>query len=497
MKGRTLTVIAPALLFLSACSTTPVASDRLQVEVVAGSGRAAAMDEWEEVVVSPLFSKLPQEDQVSALRFAASAADERGEHAEAHAYRVMLTDYPSAVPMDVLLRAEGAMRVEDWNDAAAALTALARRWPGEVSLEPRPAFIAHVAFRVGRDKELRPAYLSLVEALFEADFKMVYDTPPDGLWEDLVLDALQRRDLPRALDVAGRIQSVGTLLRMKVDRRFDAVVGANPDQFDLAGAARRASADGQRVMANHPRELYAFVQHAYALFDEGRHQEVLAQCDAILAKIERAPDHAPPYDDLDRSLNWVYNHKAAALRALGRWHEALAVMEQARRLDEQRGPNVSQTLNLAVHYNDAGQPARALDVLQGFECSDAVSPYGCMQLHAARHRAYREMGRQADAAAAFDYLRSHRDEAEGLWAGAVLDVGDMDAAAALLIEQLQDPLERGAALARVQDYRPLPMTPSMRASHERWQQLLARPDVAAAIDAVGRRSEQPIYRTAD
>jgi hypothetical protein len=98
--------------------------------------------------------------------------------------------------------------------------------------------------------------------------------------------------------------------------------GLRPIALDLLDAARRQSLALQKVMVENPRELYAFVQYAYVLFDEGRHVEGLLLCNAILSTVENAaPDSRPPYDDLEHSLSWVYHHKAAALRALGRWEE--------------------------------------------------------------------------------------------------------------------------------------------------------------------------------
>ena len=78
-----------------------------------------------------------------------------------------------------------------------------------------------------------------------------------------------------------------------------------------------------------------------------------------------------------------------------------------------------------------------------------------------------------------------------------MDSGDLDGAAAQLIAQLKDTEKRGAALAEVQDYRRPPVLPRMLESRERWNNLLARADVTAAIDEVGRRERQPVYRTPD
>ena len=73
----------------------------------------------------------------------------------------------------------------------------------------------------------------------------------------------------------------------------------------------------------------------------------------------------------------------------------------------------------------------------------------------------------------------------------------MDGAAAVLISQLRDVDERDTPLADAQHYLPLPRLPRMQAAEDRWQKLLARADVAAVIDEVGRREKLPIYSTPD
>ena len=52
-------------------------------------------------------------------------------------------------------------------------------------------------------------------------------------------------------------------------------------------------------------------------------------------------------------------------------------------------------------------------------------------------------------------------------------------------------------LASVQDYQLPPALPRMREARERWKALVARADVTAAINDVGRSEKQPLFRTPD
>ncbi len=172
-------------------------------------------------------------------------------------------------------------------------------------------------------------------------------------------------------------------------------------------------------------------------------------------------------------------------------------MEQGRVKSEDGSPNVSQAINLGFHYNDAGQPRKALEVLDGIDWARSLSPYGRMQLQHVRYRAYLQLDNQAEAGNVLAYLRQHHDDAEDTWLLAMLDSGDMDGAAELLISQLRNTTTRGTALRDAQEFRRLPLQPRMEEARARWETLVTRPDVLAVINEVGRREKVPIYDTPD
>jgi tetratricopeptide (TPR) repeat protein len=479
-----------AALLLAACASAPrgapsAAGPRSAPAATQPDGRTNAASD----VATPSTEELP------FFREQAREAAGRRDFRLGHVYMAAVTLHPEAVALDWMMRAELAMDSGKFRDAAAAFSTVVSRWPQQAQQVDWGRVIQQSAFQIRNSDVHRADYMAFVEALYAGNFRLAYGLQPEALWKDLVVDALERGDVPRAREVLSRIDSVEVLLEMRVDRRFDSLVAVEPERFDIDSALLRATTRGETFVALHPRALDAFVQYAYALFDAGRHAEVLAMCDAILARVDGAAGKDPPYDDLDDALNWVYNHKAGALRALGRWDEALAVMEAARSLPEHGRGNFSQTINLASHYIDSGRFAEALAAVERLECDDSVSPYGCMQLHAALHAAHRRLGNEGQADQAFAYLSANRRDAEDTWITAMLETGDLDAAARRLIVQLEDPHQRGAALLGVQTYRPLPATPVMQEREAQRQRLFARADVAAAIERVGRRGSVAVYRT--
>jgi hypothetical protein len=116
-----------------------------------------------------------------------------------------------------------------------------------------------------------------------------------------------------------------------------------------------------------------------------------------------------------------------------------------------------------------------------------------MQLQDVRLRAYLQLGNRAQAEEVFAYMRENKNDAPDTWQDAMLDWGDVDGAAAQYIERLRDPDDRPAALYSAQTFNELPHLPQEIAERKRWQALLSRADIAAAINEVGRREKHPIY----
>lgn len=450
----------------------------------------------EEVLAMEEFLTLERSDQFRVFLFGAFADQGREDYLGAHEFMVLATEFPDANAEHWFMRAQYAGMVDAWADAALAVTTIAKRWP-EFLADANDRMIAKIAFRSNDDGKHKAEKIELLNALFAAKFVLEGGSQPDGLWHYLVVDALDRNDLRRARAVSRRIQGAGTLLHIRADRRFDALVKSEPRTFDLRAALERERKRLSKVVSANPRSLGVLVQYGYALLQAGRFAEVLALTEGVVARVTAAPPDAAPFDDITDQLNWIYNHKAAALRALGRWDEALTVMQVGRRLGEDGAINASQAINLGWHYVDFGKPNNALEALDGIDWAHSLSPYGRMQLQHVRYRAYLQLANAQEADNVFAYLREHRDVSDDTWQLVLVDAGDFDGAAALLITRLRDPETRYEALGEVQQYLPLPRLPKQAEEAARWERLMTRTDVAAAINEVGRREKAPMYDVPD
>jgi tetratricopeptide (TPR) repeat protein len=483
---------------------TPLAPANRDVHEVIERGRLAlladkyqeAADAIEEALRMPEFLTLEPSAQFRVFLLAAFADRGREDYLGAHEYMMLATGFPDANAEHWLMRAQYASWVDAWPDAALAVTTIATRWPDFIA-DADERLISRTAFRANEDGKHKAEKIALLNALFAAHFVLEGGSQPDGLWHDLVLDALERHDLRRAREIAGRIQGASTLLHMRADRRFDAVVKAERRTFKLTAALKRECKRLEKTAEANPRSLGVRVQYGYALLAAGRFEELLQFTDEIITRVSAARTDEAPFDDIEDQLNWIYNHKAAALRSLGRWDDALVVMEAGRLQPEDGSINVSQAINLGWHYVDYGKPENALKSLDGIDWAHSLSPYGRMQLQYVRYRAYLQLANVQEADNVLAYLREHRDDAQDTWQLAMLDAGDFDGAAALLIARLRDPEKRYEALGEVQEYLPLPRLPKQAEEMARWEKLVARDDVAAAINEVGRREKAPMYDVPD
>jgi tetratricopeptide (TPR) repeat protein len=224
----------------------------------------------------------------------------------------------------------------------------------------------------------------------------------------------------------------------------------------------------------------------------GRPQEGLALIDAWIAGHKAdADDEAAP----DR--NWILDERAETLSALGRYDDTTAAGREAAALEEDGQLNVSQTINLAERLEEQGKPQAALDVLAVFkEGGPRASVYGMMWVWTERACALGQLGRtpatSPDLAAALAYSAEHLDSNPPARAETLLCVVDLDGAAAAYIARLKDPEQRADALMALSTWKRPPQPVFLAQILARLDKVRARPDVKAAVAAVGRTEAIPL-----
>jgi hypothetical protein len=208
---------------------------------------------------------------------------------------------------------------------------------------------------------------------------------------------------------------------------------------------------------------------------------VLSISDSAVAHAEKREGKA--YPDFGDRYNWILDNRSRAFKRQGQWDKAVATEVLAARLPEQGGINVSQSINLGELYAELDQPDDAANAI--VQLGD-LTPIGQMQLEGVKLRIAVDRHDEQAASAALAYLRAHRAEEPDTLQDALLLRGQLDEAAALLIERLEKPEWRTDALVDMQQYADVARTPMEKVLFDRWNTVVARTDVQAALQKVGR-----------
>jgi tetratricopeptide (TPR) repeat protein len=321
---------------------------------------------------------------------------------------------------------------------------------------------------------------------------------PDGIPDDAL-----RIDHARLLVAVGHIERARRRLEsvveprqimiLRIDRRFDALRGdaSFERRLDIVAAAHASLARARAAMAAEPRKLVLVLDVAQALRILGENADALALLNRHI-EAARAADGASRYDDIGEQINWLLNEKGYALYDLARPEEARNAFSAAIAAGEGGQWNVSQTINFASMLAGEGRAADALEVIRTV---GQASPYGDMWAAAVRVCAGQQLEQRETVEEALGFMRAHIDDNVAAMTRAYLCANDLDAAAALYIRRLENSAWRESALVALQSYRwtGTQTLPQNAILIDRVNQVRARADVQAAINAVGRIEESPLH----
>lgn len=440
-----------------------------------------------EAITQPLihsknFGRLPSAEQYRALMTAAKLAFTLKEPKLEYESRVRLLVLPESTGSDRMSRLNAANRLNDTAENLASLTDLAQKNPEQLDrLNYR--FI----FRVLNDsKKQLPhgAALPLMQALYAAHWKVEWGLEPSGIWQDYALLLLEQHRLSEAIDVSSHVTDEYGLISMRADRRFDAITVANPAQFDVDATIKKNFEHFQSVAERTPKSLTPKVIVMDGLLEDQHYGAALAAADGLVTEIRSHADPKQWYDDFDERYVWILDTRSRLLRRLGRWDEGVDQLAAASHVPDKDGKNVSQVINLGELYCDLADPKNGLDTL--VRLGSDISAYGRMQEAAVRLDAAIQLGDAEQTEKWLGFIKEHRLDAPLTYEDALLRMNDAESAAKWLIERLEDKDLRSAALLSIQQYAVPRETARQAELRRRRGELMARADVQAEIQKVGR-----------
>ena len=431
----------------------------------------------DKALLHPDFPRLDPELQHAVLHEAAGIAMQEGQARHALALSQRALALRQDEPDDWYRVATLQLHLDDPVAAAEAMTRFAQHWP--TALDSLPEGLLPEILHAPRGRGA--ARTALLEALFDAGWSR-NGLGADGFWVDLASARLDAGDSAGAVEAITRARTPSAIVRLRSDRRFDALVDRDDPRFDVAAAMTAEVARLQALADAQPTRLDVRMELTYALLSAGRAADALAEADAALADLAQ-------FDNGNDAI-WLHNNRAIALRRLQRDDEALAALRHASAMREQGAINVSQVLNLGNFHASLGQPEDALRVIAPV---GRMSGYGRMVQALIQLRASLQLQRQTDADAAFAYIEAQRIDSADHYLTALLLRGEDDRAASVLAGLLDDAATRDDALAWVQQYQRAPALPGDAGYRRQREALLAREDVQQAIAAVGRSEQHPIH----
>src|SRR3984957_1546495 len=438
------------------------------------SGRGLA--ELRDVIAAPAFKSLSVDDQFQALTLAAGATTPT-EATLAHGYLDRAIALPGIGFEDQLATLSLAVNSGYAAAAAKSLTLLARQWPDRLA-----SFDKRLIFRaLWLAEHVAPGDRFLVlQALYAAHWKVEWDIEPSPYWRDLALLLLEQGSLREAIDVSTHIIEPYVLIAMRADRRFDALVAAHPDQFEVELAADRELKFFQSLSDEHPKSLALKARVMEALLHEQHYAAMLAASDYAVQEIRATNFPDKLYDDYVEEHGSYFNLRSVALQREGRWDESVAQLVEAGHEGD-----ISQLINLASLYCALDRPKDALTVI-GPLGPTRTSSYGAMQVEAIRLQSAVQLGEGAQLSRSMQFLSSHHADAPRAYLYALIVARRLDQAARYLISELEDKELRQSVLPDVQEYLPTPGTKTELEIETQWRSIVARKEVQAAIHKVGR-----------
>jgi hypothetical protein len=439
------------------------------------------------VLAHPDFPKQSEEFRGYALHLAGAVALDLGRPAEALPLLQQSSEMAGATAQVWRTRFTAAYQFEDYAESVKTLTAIARQW--REKLDTISTRTVYQVVRWASKPEFPVEHKAqLLQALYDANWRTELGFEPDWVWYSFAVLRLERGDPEGAATTLQRVMRPLSIVKIRADRRFDALPLDREIALDVTRAQESYVAKARDVVAEHPKSLEALMELTYALLSAKQFDEILKITGPLTLDLPPTSPLASSYEDWDEYIGWMADNRARALFALGRGSEALPLMRQNAKRPENGTANVSHAINLAGALLQQGQPREALEAIA---LVGQPSPYGKMQVEDARLRAAVALKDKALAEQALKYMREHQADAPATLQAALVETGRHDDAAKLLAQRLADPLRRGDTLEELQGYYQPPATKVVQQWRNQWKVFMARRDVRAAIDKVGRVERYP------
>jgi hypothetical protein len=465
-------------------------ADYASAIAAAQAGDLATADRlMSNLINSSDFGSQDVQKQWTQLLMSAQVAGTLNDFARALVLASRASELPVDDPSPWALRLGIAFKLHDGTEAARSLTALVQRWPQALKQNGKNQL--GNAFSMAILQANSDAAYELLQALQKANWDPLPPASRDSFRYHLARLALDRDNADLAATMTRDIVELGTLIYMRIDQRFSAIVATNPRQFDIERAAASAVVEARAKVASNPSSLEDFQALSEALRTNRQCKDSLTVLNKALQRW-RSGDVNAAFSDAS-AINWIMDARSSALGCLGRWNEAAEQMLEATRQTEHGKTNVSQVLNLAELYADLERPSDALQLLELLK-DTTTSIYGGAVAEGVRHTVAVQTQNSVEMRRSMEYLAAHQADAPRIYSHALFEENRYDEVANAIVHNLADPKNRAQALAELQEFSVMPQTRLTASQADRYKALQSRSDIKAAVTQYGRIERFNIYR---
>lgn len=388
-----------------------------------------------------------------------------------------------------------ALSIRDFDRAVAVVEAASRNVAGVGWAQLRPIFdremvspvLWHLHQNHQEDKRVR-----LAQALFRIGWPGAEDAETaDYIRSILMEDRLRQHDNAAAASFAEGMVTPDEVVRLVVQTRYDPLLAPGRDRIALLqdALAQRDHATSE-ALASAPQNMKRVLDRVHFLRGVGRDADALALIMPFTRDVGATVSAG-------EDGKWLINEGGDALLALGRTDQAMALMTRLVALPIGRDSTmISQFINHLEMLVDVGRYAEALDRARALEGNGAqyASDFGKMWISASIVCALAGLNRSAEAATELEHMRARSDANPAALTQAFLCVGNVDAAAALMVHRLQGDDPESAVLA-LQNYALSHGVGQEGPVFARLTALRERPEVRDALGRVGHVLTLPLTRS--
>lgn len=304
----------------------------------------------------------------------------------------------------------------------------------------------------------------------------------DGLYGAYARLLVQNGETTEAMAELAKINDADTLIAARVDRRLSKLWSqpAFEEATRPGDIAKRELDEWEKRYRIYPKVTKVIVHYVTALRQVGAHEKAIAVARESLSRASELQSEPDDGDEL-----WLRNELVYALKSVGKIDEMLAEMAPVLAIDPAKDGNVvSQLINFGQILMELGRST------EGVEMSKRAWAYssqlGKMFIQGVEVCAIAASSK-ADAERTLAEMRKTEKENYAAVTQALLCLDRSDDVATLLKKRLSKSESRSGVLTAAQIYTAPPfVTPVRKTLNERYQAVLARPDVRKKIEEHGR-----------